>query len=249
MSGDQMDREQVRFNERVKEAVRGVEPPPYLEARVRNHIHAARKPVFGPRYFAAALGAVVICFGLFASYQMGYPRFLASPRESYIADVSSRAPSIMRVGLGDHIHCSVYRKYPKDAPTVEELMAGMTPEFRGLVSIAKACVPDDYHLTMAHSCRYHLRKFVHLSLRKDTSLMSIVIAEKGGGESLPAEGLAAALQSSGIPIYQSVAQPYQIAAFESGMYLVYVVSDLTPKENTAMVVALAPSVREFLGRM
>jgi hypothetical protein len=27
----------------------------------------------------------------------------------------------MRVGLGDHVHCSVFRKFPKDAPKVADL--------------------------------------------------------------------------------------------------------------------------------
>ena len=155
----------------------------------------------------------------------------------------------MRVGLGDHIHCSVYRKYPADAPSVEKIAAGMAAEFRGLIPIVRDHVPGDYQLMMAHQCRYHLRPFVHISFRKGSSLLSLVVAAKNDGESFQASGLLPALQQSGIPVYRAGAQHFQIAAFETAKHMAYVISDLPSEGNTETMIALAPGVRDFLSRM
>lgn len=237
------------MNDRLRLAVKNIEPPAYLEARVRNQIRASRKPVkWGPRFVVAA-AAIVVCFGLTVAYQLGYLGFLSSSQESYIATVSNQVATIMRVGLGDHIHCSVFRKYPKDAPTVAKLIAGMTPEFRGLIPMVKDHIPGDYELEMAHKCRYHLRPFVHISLRKGPSLMSLVIAEKKDGESFVTDGLVPSLQQSGISVYRAGAQHFHIAAFETGKHMVFVVSDLPDQTNTETMLAIAPGVRDFLNRM
>lgn len=232
------------MNERLRTAVRNIEPPPYLEALVRNRIHAPRKTGPWGARFAVAAVAVVVCLGGAVAL-----RFFTSPQESYITAVSNQVATIMRVGLGDHIHCSVYRKYPKDAPAVETLTASMTPEFRGLIEMVKEHVPGDFQIIMAHKCRYRLRPFVHISLRNGTSLMSLIIAEKKDGESFRIEGLLPSLQPGGVPVYRSGVQQFQIAAFETDKRLVYVISDLPAGKNTEMMIALAPGVRDFLDRM
>ena len=232
------------MNDRLRTAVRNIEPPPYLEALVRNRIRGLRKTGPWGARFAVAAVAVVVCFGGAVAL-----RFFTSSQESYITAVSNQVATIMRVGLGDHIHCSVYRKYPKDAPAVETLTAGMTPEFRGLVSVVKEHVSGDCDIMLAHKCRYHLRPFVHISLRNGTSLISLVIAEKKDGESFQIEGLLPALQPVGIPVYRSSVQQFQIAAFETDKRLVYVISDLPAGKNAEMTIALAPGVRDFLNRM
>ncbi len=243
------DRERKNLNDRLRAAVRSIDPPPYLEARVRNHIRSSRKsPFWQPRFLTAA-AAVLVCFGAALAYRLGYLPFVSPSHETYIATVSNQVAGIMRVGLGDHIHCSVFRKYPKDAPTAEQLAAGIPSEFLGLIPVVKAQVPGDYQLIMAHRCRYRLRPFVHLTFRKGSSLLSLVIATKKDGESFQAEGLTPAARQSGIPVYQAGADHFQIAAFETGKYIVYVISDLPPGGNTETMVALAPGVRDLLGRI
>ena len=231
-------------NDRLRAAVGNVEPPPYLGARVRNQIRTSDKSTpLSPRFFAATALALV-CFGV-----TGYLGFKDSAQESYIANASSPVASIMRVGLGDHIHCSVFRKYPKDAPSAEQVIAAMTPEFRGLIPLVKEHVPSDCELMTAHQCRYHLRPFTHLAFRKGSSLMSLVIATKRDGESFETATIAPALRESGIPLYQAGADKFQIAAFETDKYIVYVISDFPREGNSETMAALAPGVRDFLGRM
>ena len=98
------------------------------------------------------------------SYQLGHLRLTVRSQESYIASVSTHIATLMRVGLGDHIHCSVFRKYPKNPPTTEEFVEKMNPQYAGLIPIVRSQVPDNYRMMLAHQCRYHGRKFVHLSL-------------------------------------------------------------------------------------
>lgn len=232
------------MNDRLRTAVRNIEPPQYLAARVRDRIHAPRTAWTWGTRLAVTAAVVVVCFGAAMALQ-----FFTSSHESYITAVSKQVATIMRPGLGDHIHCSVYRKYPKDAPTVENLTANTAREFRGLISVVKEHVPGDFEIMMAHKCRYRLRPFVHISLRKGVALMSLVIAEKRDGESFRIEGLLPALQPVGIPVYRSSVQQFQIAAFETDKRLVYVISDLPATNNTEMMIALAPGVRDFLNRM
>jgi hypothetical protein len=93
------------MNDRLRMAVRNIEPPPYLEARVRNRIRASRKPVmWGPRFVVAA-AALVVCFGVTAAYQPGHLRFNAASQESYVTAMYSRlaafekAPKPHSIGL------------------------------------------------------------------------------------------------------------------------------------------------------
>ena len=47
-------------------------------------------------------------------------------------------------------------------------------------------------------------------------------------------------------MYQSNAQRFQLSAFESRDYLVYVISDLPRQKNAELMIAMAPKVKDFL---
>jgi len=53
-------------------------------------------------------------------------------------------------------------------------------------------------------------------------------------------------QASGVPIYQAAAGRYEVAGFEAGDFLAYVVSDLKSDDNLQVATNLAPVVRDFL---
>jgi hypothetical protein len=238
-------------NERLKQAVRGVEAPEYLTTRIQAHLRATERPRIWRLNFAwaAVVAVALFCLALGLAYQSGYLRLSPGSREAYIASVSNKVPTLMRVGLGDHIHCSVFRKFPKDAPKVTDLEKKLTAEYRPLMQVVQSSVPADYHLMIAHECRYHGRKFVHLSLKNDSHLLSLVIARKSDGESFGIEGLLPELVSSGIPIYRAGVQRFEMAAIESRDFLVYFVSDLPRQQNTDMMTAMSPQVNEFLQKL
>jgi hypothetical protein len=163
---------------------------------------------------------------------------------SYIQRVSATVVSVFKSGLGDHIHCAVFRKYPRNPPTLEEMEAKLGPEYQGLLPLLQPVVPPGYRIVMAHQCTYGSRHFVHLTMRKSEEVISVVITKKESGETLSA--LSPVTTASGVPVYQSTAERYQIAGFESEHYLAFVVSTLDGARNLQLAAALAPSVRRLL---
>ena len=240
------DQEGMALREQLKRAVRSESTPPYLEGRIRNAIRAEERRPSWVRQLIPLTAAVMVCLGGAIAYQLGHLRFTANSQESYIVSVSNRVATLMRVGLGDHLHCSVFRKFPKNPPTAQELAVSLGSEYSGLIPIVRKHVPEDYRMVIAHECRYHGRKFVHLSLRSDAGLMSLVIARKKDGESFLTEGMMPALTQSSIPFYRAGVQRFEITSFESRDHLVYFVSDLTKQQNMNLMTAMAPQVKEFL---
>jgi hypothetical protein len=240
--------EMPNLNARLQAAVRSEAVPPYLEARIKARIRATE----GPRRWVVRLVPLVvaaaICVGAGIAYELGHLRLTVQSQQSYIASVSNRVATLMRVGLGDHIHCSVFRKYPKNPPTAEQFVEKLGPQYAGLIPIVRSQIPLDYRLNLAHQCRYNGRKFVHLSLMNDSHLLSLAITKKSDGESFDTEGILPALTQSGIPMYQAGVQRFQISAFETKDYLVYFISDLSKEKNTEMMLSMAPQVKAFLNR-
>ncbi len=235
------------MNQRLRAAVRAGQVPPYLEARIRAHIRAEHRPGWWTTLkLAPAAIALAVCLGAVIAYQLGHLRLTTASQESYIVSVSNHIATLMRVGLGDHIHCSVFRKYPKNPPTTKEFVEKMAPQYAGLIPIVRSQVPGDYRMTLAHECRYHGRKLVHLSLMNDSNMLSLVMTRKTEGESFSTEDTLPALTQAGIPMYQAGVQRFQMTAFETRDYLVYFISDLTKQQNTDLMLALAPQVKDFL---
>ena len=241
-------------NDRLKSAVNSVAVPPYLEARIRNRIQTEQRPrpwFARPAFFKMLTAGVaaIICLGVAIAYQQGHFRFSRGSQRSYIASISTRLVSIMRPGLADHIFCSVYRKYPKDAPAVDVLAKKLPPQFHELIPIVQAQVPSDYRLLISHQCRIDGRRFVHLSLENDSHVLSLVITKRNGGESFKADGLLPVLMQSDIPMYQSGAARFTMTAFETRDYLVYFVSDLPQTQNTQIMRAMAPALKDLFKKL
>jgi hypothetical protein len=152
--------------------------------------------------------------------------------------------AVLKVGLGDHVHCAVFRKKSKTVPAVAEMEKDLGPAFQGLLPVVNAAIPEGYRIVMAHQCDYLKRHFVHLTLENNGSLLSLVIARKQDGESF--EGLAPAPTQGAIPMYESAAGSYQVAAFDAGNFFAYVVSDLNGRTNLQIASVLAPGVRDLL---
>ena len=104
-------------------------------------------------------------------------------------------------------------------PTDDELVRKIGPEYAALVPIVRKQVPEEYRMVIAHKCSYGGRKFVHLSLRNDENLLSVVITQKQNGESFPQDG---ALPESvrGVALHAARVDRFQISGFESAGQLV-----------------------------
>ena len=241
-----------RLRARLKAAVRAQSVPPELQVRIREQIRGGKSGSWawlsnGEWRWAGALAAcLVVAAGLWVNRSVDrIPALSDRPaQKTYIARVSSNLAAVLKVGLGDHIHCSIFRKYPKEPPPIEKMEGELGPAYSGLLPVVRAAVPQGHRLIMAHQCTYAGRHFIHLTFETDGGLLSLVIARKEGGESL--QGLSPATEASGIPIYQSAAGSYEVAGFEAGNYFAYVVSELRNKANLRVAANLAVGVHNFL---
>jgi hypothetical protein len=247
----------TRLRSRLKAAVNAQSVPPELQVRIRDQVRTSRPERwvhFGwlragwPRWGVATAATLVVSAGLWVNYSRDQlPALSDRPaQKTYITRVSANLAAILKVGLGDHIHCAIFRKYPKDPPAVEKMEVELGPAYAGLLPVVRAAIPEGYKVIMAHRCTYAGRKFVHMTLEKDGGLLSLVVARKQTGESL--DGLSPADAASGVRIYQSAAGRYQVAGFEAGNFFAYVVSELRNKENLRIAATVAPAVQEFLMR-
>jgi anti-sigma factor (TIGR02949 family) len=241
----------TRIKSRLKTAVQSQSVPPELQARVRE---ALRNQSHGNKFewtrWALAAAALMI---IGVATWVALPQWTRPPlpdladrrgQDVFIKKVSASLSAVLKVGLGDHIHCSIFRKYPKIPPSVNEMAEKLGAAYQDLVPLVKSRVPEDYRIILAHQCGYQGRRFVHLTLANGSNLISLVITRKQPGESL--QTLAVSDRPSGVAIYQAAAQNYDVAGFETDQFLAYVVSDLGAKQNLQIANSLAPPVHQFL---
>jgi hypothetical protein len=240
----------AELKQRLQRAVRSVETPPFLGARIHAQLQTAAKPSKAPSWLLAGALASSLSLGAVGilAYEHGHLRMTGASQDSYISSVGQTIAPVMRVGLGDHIHCSVFRKYPNAPKSLKEMAADLGPSFSPLLPIVREHVPERYQLVMAHRCGYKQRRFVHFTFKNSDALLSIVIARKRDGETLSTADLGSALNESGVPIYTSHVQRFEIASFDAGDYLAYVISDLSGAENREIAVAVSPGVKSILAQ-
>lgn len=244
-------------NSRLKEAVNSVQVPSDLGDRVRRELRAAE--LFSPPVWDRFRGlwfvwlvpasAVIALTSVSVGYHFGYFRLTDKSRDSYIASLSSHVSGLIGVGLVDHIHCAVFRKYPQKPLTIEAAVLTMPARYAQLVPIVRSKVSKRYGMTFAHQCAFRGRKFVHLSFKDDANLLSLIITRKMGRESFRAENMLPVFDQSGIAMYQAGVQRFEISAFETQGYMVYFISDLHKQQNTDMMLAIAPQVKAFLTKL
>jgi hypothetical protein len=156
---------------------------------------------------------------------------------------------LMSVGLREHVHCSVFRKYPKNPRPLERVRRALPDAYQPVLPMLTAHVPKNFHVAIAHECGYGDRDVVHIGLKSHSNLMSLVITRKRSGDRFDASDARAVLAAAGVSVFTAGAQRFQIAALESRDYLVYLVSDLSQEENSLTMLALAPPMRSFLDNL
>ena len=234
---------------RVKAAVHAQAVPPELQVRIREQIRRKESASWWqgawPRWAAAAAMLVIGVSVWRSAAPLPMPPIGDRAAQStYIQRVSAKVASAFKPGLADHIHCSIFRKYPQHPPTLEKMEEELGPEYKGLLPVMRAAAPGGYRVIMAHQCTYAGRKYVHLTLSKDGQLLSLVVARKQDGESM--SGLPPASDSNDIPLYEGTTDRFRISGFEADNFLAYVVSELNARENLQIAMNAAPGVRDVL---
>jgi anti-sigma factor (TIGR02949 family) len=240
---------------RVRGAVRAQQAPPELAVKVRRRLgESATRPwwqLAGPRtptWVLTAAALTVVLSGVWVSRPAApLPPVGDRPAQNeYIRRISTKVPGALRPGLADHVHCAVFRKYPAEPPSAAVMLAELGV-FQDLLPAIRAAVPESWRVLMAHQCSYMGREYVHVTLRDGERLWSLVIARKQGGEGF--EGLRPAVAVKGVQVYQGKADRYQVAGFEAGGYLAYVVSDGGDRRNLEIASILTGDVSRVLARI
>jgi hypothetical protein len=166
----------------------------------------------------------------------------------------NQAREILRIGLADHIHCTlelgtwkqlVSFAHMKEATGTEAL----GPEFINLVPVVTEKLGPHFEFIQGHRCTINGRNYVHLiATGENRVILSLVITEKQG-EAFTRAQVAAAVKAGGVPVYRDNQEQLEIAGFETDRFLAFVVSNLDGDANLTVASSLAPSVYQFLRRI
>jgi hypothetical protein len=241
----------------LRQAVRSELPPPELAARIRIRIDEQQRYSFWNGHWrmmavAAVLLMAVATAGLLrwsAAREVPLSAMTASEQDSVIETALARVVHFARGGLGDHLHCTIARKYPAGFPAESELKPRqkLEADWEPLRAIAAKLIPSRYALLLAHRCSAQERRFVHLTyVDSSKRLLSVIVSPKREAERLDVPGIVPSLERAGIALYGERSGRYSISAFQSGAYMAWVVSDLPAEENQLIAANLAPAVSKFL---
>ncbi|MFN0104781.1 MAG: anti-sigma factor family protein [Bryobacteraceae bacterium] len=243
LAGCEACRAETELRERVqvglRRAVRTQTVEPELEQRVRASL---ARPGFRRQWqpYAAAAALLIAVSGYWA-----LPWVENRMAESaYFRSLPESVSQIMRVGLSDHVHCAVFRKWPKQAPPVAEVVMDLPAPYRPVT----AHIPAGYRVVAGHECRAQGRSFIHLIMRgPEDKTVSLVMAKKQAGETFANSSLRRVMGA--LPVFSEDVPRFQIAGFEAASFLIFVVSDLDGAENRQLALTLAGPVTAMLDKL
>lgn len=166
----------------------------------------------------------------------------AATNESSIIKAAWR--EVTREAVGDHKNCALHFRLKENPITLDEaakkfgafnkdLDKTVKTALRGEVSGAGEASKEREKIEIleAHSCIFEGRRFAHVVLRKGKKTISVLVAdtdsfEDAGGETIASESI----------------ENLQVARFSTAHHAVFVVSDLSERENAAIAERIAPAV-------
>jgi hypothetical protein len=239
------------LRESLKGAVQRSTVPPFLEARIRRSLANKKTErrslwIWAPGFALAAALAVAFLAGWPGSRQTHSWEMAKADQATFIEALYGQVVDVMRVGLGDHVHCAYFRKFPKDAPTAEQLVAKIGPQYAPLLPAIRENAPAGHVVLLAHQCVFQDRSFIHVALEDHGKLVSLVITRKQPGEQFREGGVGSLGNAAGATIYKAAAEQFAIAGFEAGDYLAFVVSDHNEHDNLQFAAILAAPVQRVL---
>jgi anti-sigma factor (TIGR02949 family) len=238
--------DRARLKARLKHAVMQEYAPAALRERITTDLRRSRGFSFSRVSFALAAAAAVLVIAAVTFLTWGPPKNQLSLQAKVApADVTGQ---ILKIGFDDHVFCAIDHHLANKQFSAEQMAEHLGPEYAGLVALVKERMPRDYTVAVGHRCHYQGREFIHLIMRNQSDVVSLVITRKNA-EAFPVNGVAAIAQAAGSPIYQASWENQQIAGLETRDHLVFVVSNETSDANLQIATTLGPSVRDLLARL
>ena len=234
-----------RLKAQLKRAVMQEYAPAALRERITSDLRRGRAFNFRRVSLALAAAAAVLAIAAVTFFTSGPPKNQLSLQAKIAAgDVTGQ---ILKIGFDDHVFCAIDHHLANKQFTPEQMAEHLGPEYAGLVALVKEKIPRNYTVAVGHRCHYQGREFIHLIMRNQSDVVSLVITRKNA-EAFPTNGIAAIAQAAG-PIYQAAWANQQIAGLETRDHLVFVVSNETRDANLEIAASLGPSVRSLLARL
>jgi hypothetical protein len=237
-----------RMKQLVRSAVTREEAPLELAAALRERFRPERRSFFAhdtARWMMAAAAVLILAIAGVAALR--WDRVIRFGGDA-------RVQQLLRIGLVDHLHCAILAEKWKTFVSLDEIKtnthdSALGSEFVDLVPAVQAKLGPDYKVVDGHRCTANNRQYIHLILTgNEQRILSLVITEKKN-ESFTQADAVAVMKASGISIYQDRQGKYEIAGFESGKYMAFVVSDLGRDSNLNVASALAPIIYDHLHRL
>jgi anti-sigma factor RsiW len=238
--------DRARLKEQLKHAVMQEYAPVALSERIGRDLRRSRGFSFNTLSLSLAAAAAVLVIAavtLLTSSPAGKP--LSLQAEVARGDVTGH---VLKIGFDDHVFCAIDHQLANRQFTPEQMSDRLGPEYAGLVALVNERMPRDYAVVVGHRCHYQGREFIHLIMRTQNDVVSLVITRKNG-EAFPTGGVATIVQAAGGPIYSAAWANQQVAGWETRDHLVFVVSNETMDTNLQIASTLALPVRDFLARL
>lgn len=240
----------ARMKQMIRDAVRQEQAPLELVESVRTRLRTERRSFFAfdtARWSMVAAAVLMLAIISVGALQWGGVISL-NDKNGPLQVVSAQVQKILRVGLVDHVHCTILFKQWQRFLSFDEMKektgrSALGPEFINLVPAVQAKLGSKYKIVNGHRCTADGRRYIHLIATGDDNkiLLSVVITEKGN-ESFARQDTPAVLKAAGVPIYRDRQGVLEMAGFESERYLAYVISNLDRDDNLKIASDLAPIV-------
>jgi Putative zinc-finger len=214
---------------RLQAAVHSTPVPDGLRDKVRRAVGSSRRSTNLGLYLMAAAAVFLLCVALVARI-----RAHANPEDAILRKATGHLAPVLNVGLRDHLHCAIFRKYSKQPETASQMAGQLGPDFAGLAGVLRSQLPGDFVILEGHHCTAGNRQYVHFIVQRGGHLLSVILTRARPDESL------------GGGLYQEGVDRYQVVGFESNGYLAYVISDLDVQDNLQLAATLAPALRAYL---
>ena len=238
-----------RLKAQLKRAVTQDYAPAALRERIGTDLRQMRQiSGFSFNTFSLSLAAAAAVLVIFA-----VTFFISRPTNNHLSLQADVAPGdvsgqVLKIGFDNHVFCTIDHNLANKQFTVEQMSERLGADYAGLVALVKEKMPQAYTVVVGHRCHYQGREFIHLIMRDQDDVVSLVITRKNG-EAFPKDGVAGIVQAAGVPIYQAAWANQQVAGLETRDHLVFVVSNETSDANLQIATRLVPSVRDLLARL
>lgn len=216
----------ILTRESLKVAVQRETAPAELLQGIRSALPRKSSSLFGERWAMAA----VILMGLILG-GVGLWQVKTASQNS----TSRGNERLLDMGLAVYQHCPVGAGFES-----------LGWEYDGLVEAIAEEKPSNYAITAAHRCLYNGRLFINAVLQEGDERVFFIVTEKES-EQFSDRERTQAFEASGVTVYNRTIDNHQVAGFETGRHLAFVISNQSGDTNLKLASSIAalyaPSAR------